>query len=177
MKLFIEVTGAHSAARAYEVEVEATEDGRYRVRVGGDERTVEALEVSRHATALIVDGAPRLHRFDEAHGQLTASDGWDSFRVRVTDERAHAAEALLGRRGVPSGAQEVRSIMPGIVTRVLVAEGATVEAGAALLIIEAMKMENEVRAEIGGVIRKLCCRQGITVNAGDLLLEIEPPAA
>ncbi len=59
--------------------------------------------------------------------------------------------------------------MPGKVARVLVTEGQTVAAGAGLVVIEAMKMENELRAPRAGAVLELPAREGQTVESGALL--------
>jgi biotin carboxyl carrier protein len=63
--------------------------------------------------------------------------------------------------------------MPGKVVRVLVEEGATVEAGAGLVVVEAMKMQNELKSPKAGTVTELRAREGTTVNAGDVLAVIE----
>lgn len=59
--------------------------------------------------------------------------------------------ALLERGG--SADPDLRAPMPGSVTTILVADGDRVEAGQAVLAIEAMKMEHRVIAEVAGVVR------------------------
>ena len=59
--------------------------------------------------------------------------------------------------------------MPGRIVRVLSQAGADVAAGQALVVIEAMKMENELRAPRGGQLLELLVREGQTVEAGALL--------
>jgi biotin carboxyl carrier protein len=59
--------------------------------------------------------------------------------------------------------------MPGKVARVLVTRGQTVEAGAGLVVIEAMKMENELRAPRSGSVIELPAREGLAVESGALL--------
>jgi pyruvate carboxylase subunit B len=66
--------------------------------------------------------------------------------------------------------------MPGLVVRVKVAEGQRVEAGAGLIVVEAMKMENELRAAAAGVVRRIHVSAGDAVEKGARLLEIEPAA-
>jgi acetyl/propionyl-CoA carboxylase alpha subunit len=71
----------------------------------------------------------------------------------------------------------VHAPMAGRVIRVLVEAGQSVVAHQALLVIEAMKMENELRAPAAGVIREIRAAQGQPVDAGALLLVIEPDGA
>jgi propionyl-CoA carboxylase alpha chain len=54
-----------------------------------------------------------------------------------------------------------------------VGEGETVEAGQALAIVEAMKMENVLRAERHGVIAKITARPGDSLAADQVILEFK----
>jgi acetyl-CoA/propionyl-CoA carboxylase biotin carboxyl carrier protein len=66
------------------------------------------------------------------------------------------------------------SPMPGTVTAVEVADGQHVEAGARLVVVEAMKMEHALTAPIAGVVRELRARPGDTVAKDAVLLIVEP---
>ena len=70
--------------------------------------------------------------------------------------------------------KEIKAEMSGTVVKVLVNEGDVVEAGQAVLILEAMKMENELPAPVSGRVAKLAVSEGDKVAAGQLLLVIEP---
>jgi biotin carboxyl carrier protein len=59
--------------------------------------------------------------------------------------------------------------MPGKVVRVLVGTGQDVAAGAGLVVVDAMKMENELRAPRAGRVLELPAREGQAVEAGALL--------
>jgi multidrug efflux pump subunit AcrA (membrane-fusion protein) len=59
--------------------------------------------------------------------------------------------------------------MPGKVVRVHVEAGATVEKGAGVIVVEAMKMQNEMKSPRTGVIVTVNVKPGDTVNAGDVL--------
>jgi acetyl-CoA/propionyl-CoA carboxylase biotin carboxyl carrier protein len=79
------------------------------------------------------------------------------------------------RRGSGAAADgAVVSPMHGVVIRVPVEEGATVEQGAVLCVVEAMKMENEILAPHPGTITGVAVRAGDTVDAGALLLRVVP---
>jgi biotin carboxyl carrier protein len=71
------------------------------------------------------------------------------------------------------GAAKIVSPMPGKVVRVLVEAGAKVEAGAGIIVVEAMKMQNEMKAPKAGVVVSINAAAGATVNAGDVLAIIE----
>jgi propionyl-CoA carboxylase alpha chain len=63
--------------------------------------------------------------------------------------------------------------MPGTVVRVAVDEGATVERGQLVCVLEAMKMEHPVTAPADGVVRRLPVTAGAQVEAGALLAIVE----
>lgn len=91
-----------------------------------------------------------------------------------------ALESELERRSRPvrsrtaaSGAR-VSAPMPGRVVKVSVRSGDIVSAGAGLLSIEAMKMENEVQAPCDGRVVRVSVEAGATVEADQELLTIEP---
>ncbi|HET6670762.1 MAG TPA: biotin/lipoyl-containing protein [Pyrinomonadaceae bacterium] len=71
------------------------------------------------------------------------------------------------------GSAQIIASMPGKVVRVLVEVGAKVEAGAGIVVVEAMKMQNEMKSPKAGVVTSLTAAPGATVNAGDVLAEIE----
>jgi propionyl-CoA carboxylase alpha chain len=67
--------------------------------------------------------------------------------------------------------------MPGTVVRVAVQQGDRVDAGAELLVLEAMKMEHRITAANSGVVTELPVRSGQQVDAGTVLAvvaDVEP---
>jgi biotin carboxyl carrier protein len=94
------------------------------------------------------------------------------YAVKIEDEReraAHAAERAGGRVG-----GVVNSVMPGVVVEILVKKGDTIEKGAPLLILSAMKMQNEIGAPVAGVVKDVHVTAGIAVAAGAKLVTITP---
>jgi biotin carboxyl carrier protein len=102
-------------------------------------------------------------------------DGW-RFEVSV-EPAARAALRERARRGAVVGRAHaslvVRAPIPGRIAAVRVIEGQAVEAGEALLTLEAMKMENVVRAPRAGTIARVAVGAGQTVELGDALVELE----
>jgi acetyl-CoA/propionyl-CoA carboxylase biotin carboxyl carrier protein len=104
------------------------------------------------------------------------------FDVRVLGEAVSAnGAAPLGTRPPPrrearraggGGGDTLVSPLQGNVFKVLVEEGATVEEGALICIVEAMKMENEITAHKAGVVAELPISEGAAVSAGDTLAVI-----
>ncbi|MGL4318413.1 MAG: acetyl/propionyl/methylcrotonyl-CoA carboxylase subunit alpha [Pseudomonas sp.] len=63
--------------------------------------------------------------------------------------------------------------MNGSIVRVLVEPGQVVEAGTALVVLEAMKMEHSIRAPHAGTVKALYCAEGDMVSEGAALVELE----
>ncbi|UMZ09948.1 acetyl/propionyl/methylcrotonyl-CoA carboxylase subunit alpha [Pseudomonas sp. MPFS] len=66
--------------------------------------------------------------------------------------------------------------MNGSIVRILVEAGQQVEAGAQLVVLEAMKMEHSIRAPHAGIVKALYCQEGEMVSEGSALVELEQPA-
>jgi biotin carboxyl carrier protein len=69
-------------------------------------------------------------------------------------------------------AEEVRAEMVANVWKVVAAEGAAVEDGDTIVILESMKMEIPVLAEVSGTLTRLAVAEGDVVQEGDLIAEI-----
>ena len=83
----------------------------------------------------------------------------------------------MERMGIEDGAgsqsRELRAPMPGKVLEILVEEGQSVEEGDAMLVLEAMKMENVLRAERGAQVAKVLAAQGDSLSVDQPILEFE----
>jgi len=92
--------------------------------------------------------------------------------VRVESERQRAADAATSAKKGGSD-KLVKAPMPGRVVRVNVKPGDAVVKGQALLVLEAMKMENEVKAKDAATVREVLVSEGATVEANAKLLTLE----
>jgi acetyl-CoA/propionyl-CoA carboxylase biotin carboxyl carrier protein len=72
-----------------------------------------------------------------------------------------------------SGSGNVEAPMQGTIVKVLVDVGDEVEAGAGVVVLEAMKMENQINADAGGTVAAVKVAAGDTVGGGDVLVVIE----
>ena len=115
---------------------------------------------------------------DERSYEVSVERDGDTYKVRrgaaqldvtISDPSRQAREELE----TAAGPEKVLSQMPGKVVRALVAEGDEVEAGAGLIVIEAMKMENEIATVKGGKVMKIAVAPGEAVEGGALLLVVE----
>ena len=76
-------------------------------------------------------------------------------------------------RSRPKPVGSLNAPMPGRVIKVLVEEGDSVEAGDALMVMEAMKMEHAIKAPVAGTVTKLFYDVGDMVEMGKKLAEVE----
>jgi pyruvate/2-oxoglutarate dehydrogenase complex dihydrolipoamide acyltransferase (E2) component len=70
----------------------------------------------------------------------------------------------------------IESPLTGVVAEVLAGDGDGVRAGAAVLVVEAMKMHHEVVAPEAGVVRELAVAVGEQVAEGQALFRVEADA-
>jgi acetyl-CoA/propionyl-CoA carboxylase biotin carboxyl carrier protein len=78
-----------------------------------------------------------------------------------------------GGGGAAGGSGNVEVPMQGTIVKVLVELGQDVEAGQAVVVLEAMKMENQINAEKAGKVKEIKVAAGDTVGAGDVVVVIE----
>lgn len=131
--------------------------------LGGDQYEVSAHPVPRRGTP--ADSGDRY--------RVSFGAARPAVEVEVLDPLAHQARAAHGA-AAGSGPQKVTAMMPGRVVALLVEEGDAVEAGQAILVLEAMKMENDIAAEAPGVVRRILVEEGQAVDGGEPLFEIGP---
>ena len=131
-----------------------------------------ASQVRLHGEQLLVerDGVRRQHlairRDDTLYLQF---DG----ELRTVQRADPIAEAQAGQQHHGG----LTAPMNGSIVRVLVTAGQAVEAGTALVVLEAMKMEHSIRAAHAGMVKALYCAEGEMVSEGAVLVELEETTA
>jgi biotin carboxyl carrier protein len=88
----------------------------------------------------------------------------------------HLSEAGQRRRPASEPSGDLRAPMAGKIIQVLVQPGDTVTAGAPLLILEAMKMEQQITAPKDGVVDQILCKENEQVAAGAELVVLRDTA-
>ena len=104
----------------------------------------------------------------------------------MVESQLEVVQSEEGRIAADTGGQSIRpkvcrdgdvtTPMPGVVVAVKVKEGDRVEAGAVVLVIEAMKMQSEVHTSIAGVVKAIHVSEGDRVNPDEVLVEVRPKA-
>ncbi|NUU01670.1 acetyl-CoA carboxylase biotin carboxylase subunit [Herbaspirillum robiniae] len=160
----LEFTGDAGAAR---LQLEYAGDGNsWTLLAGGASHALRIESAASGACSITLDG--RLLRADVVReGELLhVFDGRAQRSLRYADPMAHAghSEAEGGRLTAP---------MPGKIVAVLVEKGGSVDKGAPLLIMEAMKMEHTIAAPADGTVEDLLYAVGDQVAEGAQLLEFK----
>jgi len=102
----------------------------------------------------------------ESRGKLSFSIDGKLYHGSI-DAKARAGTAAGGSD------QDLIAQFPGKVRKILVAEGAMVEEGMPLLLLEAMKMEFSVKAPFAGKISKILVKEGQQLSPGDRFLDLK----
>ncbi len=151
---------AWRAGDGWEIDAPA---GRRRLRFrrsGPDSLIVDDPERRRVWAARVVADGERL---------LISIDG----RAAAVEPPPAPEEAGAPSGAAAGGAQSLTAPLPGVVAQVRVVPGQAVDAGEALVILEAMKMELAVSAPHRGTVRRVGCVAGERVAAGAVLVELE----
>ena len=178
--------------RARTISIERTgQEGGFRVAVEGEVYFLDAERAGEYGLSILGTpaggGTPNAFPVTGSPEKVTVSadlqivPGSRPGELLVTLEGRTAAATLNGRRSAhaqEAGAQAhgqatISAPMPGRVVRVLVAAGDDVAAKQAVVVVEAMKMENELRAPRAGRVKEVSVAPGTSVEAGRILAVIE----
>ncbi|GAA3723333.1 acetyl-CoA carboxylase biotin carboxylase subunit [Sphingomonas cynarae] len=94
-------------------------------------------------------------------------------KVRVLPAHVAPYARHLIEKVPPDLSRFLLAPMPGLLVRLDVGEGDRVEAGQALAVVEAMKMENILRAGKSGIVKTIGARTGDSLAVDQVILELE----
>ena len=168
MKLKVESSGVEHEVSLALANDAATAD------IDGRHYDLEVRELADGQT-LLIDGSSvykcRVESKRKEHNSFAVTFRGRGYDIKVIDPKRLRSGQTAGAHD--HGAAEIVSPMPGKIVRVLAAPGEHVAAGAGIIVVEAMKMQNEMKAPKAGVVISINVAAGATVNAGDLLAVIE----
>jgi pyruvate carboxylase subunit B len=156
----------------------------YVIDVDGGSVTVDGERFESHWAA--IPGTPLIHLLLGKESWTVACQQLDGPRwalgaagerleVEVQDDRSKQIEALTGQGRKPTVGGVIKAPMPGLVVRVEVSKGESVEPGQGLVVVEAMKMENELRAQTRGTVEQVHVKAGDRVEKGTPLVTLAQP--
>ena len=155
--------------RSYRLDLKQV-DGRWTCRLDGREIDVDAVLARPDVLSLRIGNRAYEVKCERVPNEVHIWVGSRRFAPEVRDprslrSRSHAVD--------DHGPKKLTAPMPGKIVRILLTQGAEVEAGAGVLVVEAMKMQNEVKSPKKGRIQKIIVAEGAAVNAGDVLAIVE----
>jgi acetyl-CoA/propionyl-CoA carboxylase, biotin carboxylase, biotin carboxyl carrier protein len=150
-----------------ELAPDASSESPSRARGASGSQDDDESEVSERDYKVEVDGRLYDVRVIGA-APAAAPTGRGPTGARRPPSRERAGGGIGGAAG-----NDLVSPLQGTILRVAVEQGAEVEEGALICVIEAMKMENEITAHRSGKISDLKISEGGSVTSGDVLATIE----
>jgi len=162
----------------YEISIDGTNyrlelsqiEGRWTCRLDGRDIQVDAVLARPDVISLRLGNKAYEVKCERVGNDLHLWVGSVRYEAEVRDPRSLRSRA---RAVDDHGPRKLTAPMPGKVVRILLREGAEVEAGTGILVVEAMKMQNEVKSPKKGKIQKIVVSEGAAVNAGDVLGIVE----
>ena len=165
----------HATIAENEIDVEVRrEQGSVIANVAGREYQLDVHQRSSTVMLRTADGKIfdcRVEGNSSSGQPVDVFVGARRYTVALTDPKRLRGAAAASGHG--DGAARIVAPMPGKVVRVLVETGTQVDAGAGVLVVEAMKMQNEMKAPKAGTVVAINAAVGATVNGGDVLAVIE----
>jgi biotin carboxyl carrier protein len=154
----------------YRLELERAE-GRWRCRLDGKDVEIDPVLARPDVLSVLIAGKAYEIKREQTAIDMHLWVGPVRYAAELRDPRSLRSR----KQGADQekGPRKLLAPMPGKVVRVLVPQGAAVEAGQGLLVVEAMKMQNEVKSPKRGIVQKMVAAEGAAVNAGDVLAIVE----
>ena len=174
MRYYVTLDPTVADAKPQVIDVTELPSGALEVKVDGRLANVDVVTLSGHGAAnaqlsVLIDGKVVDLTTEGNAPQLGVIASGHRSYVRVESDRSRAAD--LARRKDGGGADKLlKSPMPGRVVKVMVAKGDEVQVGQALLVVEAMKMENELKAKTAGTVSEVFVKAGEPVEANAKLI-------
>ena len=152
----------------------------FQVTVDGDQVSVNDQPFVAHLSS--IEGTPLKHLVlgdrsftlpfgGAGGGRWTMGFQGETWVAEVVDERTRHIRSLTGAGEEKRSGGQLKAPMPGLVVRVDVVVGQPVRAGAGMVVLEAMKMQNELRAQAEGTVSVVRVQPGQAVEKGQVLVE------
>jgi biotin carboxyl carrier protein len=143
------------------------------IRVNGRDYSVELREDEKYGVHVLWKNRRypvEIVRTKQNRYEILFNDISHTFTVETPVSMQR--KKVLGTGRKKSSSLIVRAPMPGKIIDVLAREGADVVRGEALVILEAMKMQNEIQSVVSGTITRIGVKPGQNVMKDDILAEI-----
>ncbi len=115
----------------------------------------------------------RLLSVDAEAKKVNLKINGNRFQIELTDQYDDLLKSMGMGVGVVQKVNELKAPMPGIVFEIKVKIGDKIEKNGALIVLEAMKMENILKSPIDATIKSILVEKGDTVEKNKVLIEFE----
>jgi len=93
------------------------------------------------------------------------------YNLTVKDKYDELLHQLGLDKAMVTKVSNIKAPMPGLVLNILVEDGQEIKKGDALIVLEAMKMENILKSPTDGKVKKVAVKKGVAVEKGQILIE------
>jgi len=169
-KTQLKQTGA-DAARTVQLERGSDSPNDYVVRLD-DNNAIELEIESDRAGGGWLHHRGKVRRFQTARRDQRVFVWLDGFSYSFDIEQRTARR--VGGAAATAGGGQLNAPMPGTILKINVAPGDEVEADAAVIVMESMKMEMTLAAPSAGTVKEIHCQVGQLVEVDQLLALLEP---
>ena len=140
----------------YDVTIDSIVGSKAKVEVNG-----VPFEVEMHGSSLVEEDLPTM-----------STEGAPAPAAAPAAPAAAPAAAAPAAKSGPGAGTPVKAPLPGVVTKILVAEGQAVKKGETVLVLEAMKMENSIVCPCDGTVTSIAVKEQDSVTEGQVLMTI-----
>jgi biotin carboxyl carrier protein len=157
--------------KTFLVKIDGNSSGGYKAVIAEKEYDLTALNISSNEFSILLNRKNMKAYVAESDDGVFVHIGGRVIHLR----RPGADDGGFGGAGGEFGVKdEISTPMPGKVVKVIVREGAYVEAGQSLVIVESMKMENEIKSPAAGEVVKVYFKDGDLVEPGQTIIKLNP---
>jgi len=143
-------------------------------KLNGENISIDQIQISETNYHLIKDDKTYdvdIIKFNKEDKTALVKVNGTKYELKVADK----FDELLKNLGMDNmSAKKVNNIkapMPGLVLNILVEDGTVVKKGDALIVLEAMKMENILKSPTDGTVKKISVKKGLAVEKNQVLIE------
>lgn len=154
-------------------EFEIAEEGGFIEISDGDQSYQVDLEpLGGDLFSLLIDNQSFVIEASQNEKAIHVSVNQHDYDVPILNERQKMEAKIAGASDHLAAKGEVRAPMPGLILKIEIEKGASIQTGQPLIIMEAMKMENEIRSQVDGEIVEVLVKENQKVEKNDLLIRI-----
>lgn len=144
------------------------------IKINGHTRDIKIFEDEEGFTFIEFNNKKYMAEIiDKSQNKYTVLLNGLSYSFTIESPISYRRRKYLEKFKKTNKREVVTAPMPGKIVEVLAEENALVNAGDAILILEAMKMQNEILTQIAGKITKVHVKPGDSVSKDELMMEIE----